>query len=208
MCDRCSLSRFHALHLNNSPCTVNPWTLDHLHGTPGPRKFRLLPSVCLCASTPSSHRGAPGNYSAEQACFFFIARSTRFFFSVKGEASSPKRERWDYPLTRHKWQRPQPRHLAADFLPAGPLRRPGIAASSVGHGALAAEASSVQTAAASGWKCWHLPTPFLYPPPPLPPQPFPVLPPPSGDEAHPSKAETARLNSCPPAAACHLMFSQ
>lgn len=164
MCDRCSLSRFHAFHLNNSPCTVNPWTLDHLHGTTGPRKFRLLPSVCLCASTPPPTPRRTGvllvTTQPNKHVFFHCPFYPFFFFSVKGEASSPKRERWDYPLTRHKWQRPQPQHLAADFLPAGPLQCPGIAASSVGHGALAAEASSVQTAAASGWKCWHLPTPI------------------------------------------------
>lgn len=112
MCDRCSHSHS---HLNNSPCTVNPCTLDHLHGTARPRKFRLLPSVCLCASaTPPLHRGAAGSYSAEHASLFSLPVLPVSACFVKGEAFSPQRERWDYPLACHKWQRPQLRRLAAD----------------------------------------------------------------------------------------------
>lgn len=51
MCDRCSRSLFRALHLNNSPCSDNPCTPDHLRGTPEPRNFLLLPSVCFCSIT-------------------------------------------------------------------------------------------------------------------------------------------------------------
>lgn len=121
--------------------------------------------VCLHPPPPPPTRALLVTTQPNKRAFFHCLFCP---FSVEGEASSPKRERWDHPLTRHKWQRP-PR-----FLPAGRLQCPGIAASSLGHGALAAEASSVQTAAASGWKRWHLPTPFLYPP-----QPSPVLPPPT-----------------------------
>lgn len=61
MCDRCSHSLFHAPHLNNSPCSDNPCTPDHLHGTPEPRNFRLRPSVCFCSITAAGTQGAPFN---------------------------------------------------------------------------------------------------------------------------------------------------
>lgn len=208
MCDRCSHSRFHAFYLNNSPCTVNPWTLDHLHGTTGPRKFRLLPSVCLCASTtPPCCTGALRVTTQPNKHAFFSLPVLPFsvfffFFFVKGEASSPKRARWDYPLTRRKWQRPQPQHLAADF-----FQRDIFSVQASQHPLLVMEHSQqrhhlcrqLQHQAGNAGICRH--------PSSTPPQPLPVLPPPPGDKAH-SAAETARLNSCPPAAACHLMFSQ
>lgn len=148
------------------------------------------------------HRGAPSNYSAEQACLFSLPVLPLSVAFVKGEASSPKRERWDYPLTRHKWQRPQPQHLAGDF-----FQRDIFSVQALQHPLLVMEHSQqrhhlcrqLQHQAGNAGICRH---------PSSIPQPFPVLPPPSGDEAHPSAAETARLNSCSPAAACHLMFSQ
>lgn len=176
MCDRCSHSHFHPLHFNNSPCTVNPWpTSTERQGPESSVSFHLS------AGVPPPHRGAPGIHSAEHASLFWWRVLPVLAFSLQ--------ERWDHPITRHKW-RP-----AADFFQRDLFSRlqcPGIAASSAGRGAAAAEASSVLTAAASGWKCWHLPPPFLHP------QPCPVLPPPSGDAAHPGGAETARLNSCSP----------
>lgn len=59
MCDRCSRSLFRALHLNNSPCSDNPCTPDHLRGTPEPRNFLLLPSVCFCSITTAAAKDAP-----------------------------------------------------------------------------------------------------------------------------------------------------
>lgn len=74
MCDRCSPSLFHAPDLNNSPCTDDPCTQDHLHGTAEPRNFRLCPSVCFCSTTAPSTPGAPLTrlYSAEEESRFSL----------------------------------------------------------------------------------------------------------------------------------------
>lgn len=75
MCDRCSRSLFRALHLNNSPCSDNPCTPDHLRGTPEPRNFRLLPSVCFCSITTVAAKDAPLTrlYSAGEELSFHRA---------------------------------------------------------------------------------------------------------------------------------------
>ncbi|TWW60849.1 Anthrax toxin receptor 2 [Takifugu flavidus] len=124
-----------------------------------------------------------GRTNEAVVCSFIVGQQT---FS---EASSPKRERWDYPLTRHKWQRPQPQHLAADF-----FQRDISSVRASQHPPLVVEHSQqrhhlcrqLQHQAGNAGICRHPSSPSP------PPQPFPVLPPPSGDEAHPSAAETAR----------------
>lgn len=92
---------------------------------PPPRNDRAQkvpsPSICLfvCLHHPPRCTGALRVTTQPNKHAFFslpvLPFSVFFFFFVKGEASSPKRARWDYPLTRRKWQRPQPQHLAADF---------------------------------------------------------------------------------------------
>lgn len=73
MCDRCSHSHFHALHLNNSPRADNPCTLDHLHGTAEPGKFRLLPSVGLRATAAPIAPGHSWNsHLLSRTCISFF----------------------------------------------------------------------------------------------------------------------------------------
>lgn len=173
MCDRCSHSHFRALHLNNSPCADNPCTLDHLHGTAEPGKFRLLPSVGFCAAAAPIAPGHSWNsYLLSRTCvppptphppLHVLPVPPLQACCVKREAFSSASAGITRKL-RHKWQPPKPRCSAADFLQQGlrsHLQPPGIAASSTGRDVLTAEASYVQTAAASGWKRWHLLTALL-----------------------------------------------
>lgn len=130
-------------------------------------------SFHLSASAPRPpplHRGAPGTsylLSRTRVFLFFFLFSSRvlpvFLLEARPSplpASQPASQRWDYPATPHKWQPPRAAVLSCR-LPfqrdlGSRLRRPGMAASPVGGDVLAAEASYAQTAAASGWKGWHL----------------------------------------------------
>lgn len=125
--------------------------------------FHLSASVPL---PPPLHQGTPGTriYSAEHASLFFF----KFLFFPLPVACSPCSSSASVFCStrglRHKWQPPKPRCSAADSLQwdlRGHLQPPGMAASSTGRDVLTAEASYVQTAAASGWKRWHLLTAFL-----------------------------------------------
>lgn len=182
MCDRCSRSHFHAPRLNNSPGADNPCTLDHLRGTAEPGKFRLLPSVGFCATAAPAAPGHSRNLVSTQPnthLFIFLLFSLRVlpaFCRRRGLLllllHQPASQRWDYPATPHKWQPPRAAVLSCrppfqrDL--GSRLRRPGMASSPVGGDVLAAEASYAQTAAASGWKGWHLLTAFLSLSSPLP----------------------------------------
>lgn len=124
--------------------------------------FHLSASV---PPPPPLHQGTPGTriYSAEHASLFFLFL---FFLSPLYvlpapplQARSVQREAFPSAsagITRqlcHKWQPPKPRCSAADSLQwdlRGHLQPPGMAASSTGRDVLTAEASYVQTAAASG----------------------------------------------------------
>lgn len=109
MCDRCSHSLFHAPHLNNSPCTDNPCTQDHLHGTAEPGNFRLCPSVCFCSITTPGAQGDPLTrlYSAEEKspfhCTFLLPVSPFSPCFVMCEAFSSASAARPAVLTSQTW---------------------------------------------------------------------------------------------------------
>lgn len=146
MCDRCSHSLFHAPDLNNSPCTDNPCTQDHLHGTAEPGNFRLRPSVCFCSITAPSAQGAPLTrlYSAEEESPFSFAHSFSPFPLFKRVSvhvrPSPWRALLGLPGNIFQIQQsPELRCTAAAFFHWDlhiQLPCPGITVSSVGHRAV------------------------------------------------------------------------
>lgn len=199
MCDRCSHSLFHAPHLNNSPCTDNPRTQDHLHGTAEPGNFLLRPSVCFCSITATGAQGTPKArlYSAEEESSFhctsrlpvsplkpcFVTREALSWGNI-ALTSDLTSKTWSLGNIFQMQQSLALRCSAAASRSTGNVKQavPHSAWKSRNHsilswssncvGALTAEASSVLTAAASGKKCWHLLNPFL--PRSLPPQCIPI----------------------------------
>lgn len=218
MCDRCSHSLFHAPDLNNSPCTDNPCTQDHLHGTAEPGNFRLRPSVCFCSITAPSAQGAPLTrlYSAEEESPFSL-----HILSPRFPSSNVSRCMWGLLLGEHSLdcQGTYSRYSSHPSWGAQlQLSSTGTSTSSLhvqesqcpqlvielcrsthSGGIICADSCSVRLETlASANTLPSLPT--------LPPTPLCISP--FGDPAHPNGALTERLNSCALAAACHLVFSQ
>lgn len=165
MCDRCSHSHFHALHLNNSPRADNPRTLDHLHGTAEPGKFRLLPSVGLRATAAPIAPGHSWNWHLlGRTCISFL-----FFFPLHAlpvpplQACFVQREAFSSAISPANSTRTGSRPSRGARLQSSCSGTSAaiVAASPVGRDVPAAEASYVQPAAASGWKRWHLLAAFL-----------------------------------------------
>lgn len=217
MCDRCSHSLFHAPDLNNSPCTDNPCTQDHLHGTAEPGNFRLRPSVCFCSITAPSAQGAPLTrlYSAEEESPFSFAHSFSPFPLFKRVSvhvrPSPWRALLGLPGNIFQIQHPSwgaqlqlsstgtstsSFHVQESQCPQLVIE---LCRSTHSGGIICADSCSVRLETlASANTLPSLPT--------LPPTPLCISP--FGDPAHPNGAPTERLNSCALAAACHLVFSQ
>lgn len=139
MCDRCSPSLFHAPDLNNSPCTDNPCTQDHLHGTAEPRNFRLRPSVCFC----SQYTGRSSNTSllSRRRIAFLVAHSfSRFKHVLWHGRPFPWWAQLGWPGNIFQIQQPPELRCSAaacflwdlHFQPGCP----GITVSSVGHRAV------------------------------------------------------------------------
>lgn len=155
-------------------------------------------SFHLSAHVPPLHRGAPGTriYSAEHAAIFFFSLSLRVLPVPPLKACFAQRE----------GAAAQAEVLSCRFLPAGPPQPSSASRNrSILHwsrcprsrGIICADSCSIRLETLASARSL-----------PLPPQPFPLLPPLSGDTAHPGGVGTARLNGCPRAAACRLMFSQ
>lgn len=231
MCDRCSHSLFHTPHLNNSPCTDNPCTQDHLHGTAEPGNFRLRPSVCFCSITAPGAQGAPLTrlYSAEEEspfrCTFLLPVSSFQPCFDTREAFSSASAAW---LAGEHISRPAVTRVEVLSCSLPSLWELGAGGSTSSFdvqesqcpqlvielcrsthvgGIICADSCGIRLETlASADALPSLPSPFTtHPHTPL----LPLCIAPLGDPTHPAGAPIERLSGCTLAAACpHLVFSQ